>query len=465
QTEPRASVDATDLAPKTVGELAARSVGARNPSRQSAPRKVSQRLLAVSAALGAATFVLCGGNKFTALNVAVWCASVLTFVWASWERDRKVTPFQWAASGLELFSPERWQSNLQTGRPSDPRQTGRWRPQDGIRLTPMALIVVSLLVAGALVLTWRVGEVPREMTSDHAEKLLDVQDVLDGRYRIFFPRNTGREAMQFYLIALMTPLAGVSYLTMKLGTVLVGFFTLPFTFLFVRTVSGTGVAILALSLEVAMRWLLQVSRVGLRFPFPPAFGAAIAYFLFKCLRDRHRNDFLLLGLVIGIAQHTYTALRLVPLGVAVSLVIAYPWGSDTRFCERWSVCPRCFMESVLTRPSPRRSSVARGYLPVFCDATFDHERRLSRREPKHGEDGGGDTDSCPPDGDRSACRACKALAVGRCRSPEPRESCSSVSDDRIASQGTEIFVKYWIWPFTCRRVRDCGDWLNLEVQP
>ncbi|NCV21908.1 MAG: hypothetical protein EBV45_08170, partial [Chloroflexi bacterium] len=99
QTEPRASVDATDLAPKTVGELAARSVGARNPSRQSAPRKVSQRLLAVSAALGAATFVLCGGNKFTALNVAVWCASVLTFVWASWERDRKVTPFQWAASG------------------------------------------------------------------------------------------------------------------------------------------------------------------------------------------------------------------------------------------------------------------------------------------------------------------------------------------------------------------------------
>ncbi|NBX47715.1 MAG: hypothetical protein EBT22_11130, partial [Chloroflexi bacterium] len=294
------------------GELAARSVGARNPSRQSAPRKVSQRLLAVSAALGAATFVLCGGNKFTALNVAVWCASVLTFVWASWERDRKVTPFQWAASGLELFSPERWQSNLQTGRPSDPRQTGRWRPQDGIRLTPMALIVVSLLVAGALVLTWRVGEVPREMTSDHAEKLLDVQDVLDGRYRIFFPRNTGREAMQFYLIALMTPLAGVSYLTM---------------------------------LEVAMRWLLQVSRVGLRFPFPPAFGAAIAYFLFKCLRDRHRNDFLLLGLVIGIAQHTYTALRLVPLGVAVSLVIAYVM--DRRRPGREEQASRLLADTVL----------------------------------------------------------------------------------------------------------------------
>jgi hypothetical protein len=183
------------------------------------------------------------------------------------------------------------------------------------------------------------------MTSDHAEKLLDVQDVLDGQYRIFFPRTTGREAMQFYLIALMTPLAGVSYLTMKLGTVLVGFFTLPFTFLFVRTVSGTGVAILALSLEVAMRWLLQVSRVGLRFPFPPAFGAAIAYFLFKCLRDRRRNDFLLLGLVIGIAQHTYTALRLVPLGVAVSLVIAYVM--DRRRPGREEQASRLLADTVL----------------------------------------------------------------------------------------------------------------------
>ena len=309
--------------PKTVGELAARSLGARNPSAHFAPRKVSQRLAAVAAALGAATFVLSGGNKFTSINVTVWVASVLTFLWACWERDRKVTVFERISAGLAHLSLERWQSDRRTGTSSEGHQGGGWKQPEGIRLTPTALLVIALLVTGALILSWRVAEVPREMTSDHAEKLLDVQDVLDGQYRIFFPRNTGREAMQFYLIALMAPLAGVSYLTMKLGTVLIGFFTLPFTFLFVRTVSGTGVALLALSLEVAMRWLLQVSRVGLRFPFPPAFGAAIAYFLFNALRDRRRNDFLLLGLVIGIAQHTYTALRLVPIGVAVSLAIAY----------------------------------------------------------------------------------------------------------------------------------------------
>lgn len=331
--------------PKTVGELAARSIEARNPTVRLAPRKVSQRLVAVAAALGAATFVLCGGNKFTSTNVAVWVASVVTFMWACWERDRQGTAFQLFTSGLAYLTPERRQIDQRPGKPSERHQGVRWHPSDGLRLTPTAIAVIVLLIAGALVLSWRVAEVPREMTSDHAEKLLDVQDVLDGQYRIFFPRNTGREAMQFYLIALMTPLAGVSYLTMKLGTVLIGFLTLPFTFLFARIVSGTRVALVALSLEVAMRWLLQVSRVGLRFPFPPAFGAAIAYFLFKALRDRRRNDFLLLGLVIGIAQHTYTALRLVPIGVAVSLGIAYL--IDRRRPGRVEHASRLLADSVL----------------------------------------------------------------------------------------------------------------------
>lgn len=343
--ETRAQDLIPETTPKTVGELAARSFEARNPTARLAPRKLSQRLVAVAAALGATTFILSGGNKFTSTNVAVWVGSVVTFIWACWDRERQVSAFRLFTSGLAYLSLEGWQADHRPGKPSERHRGGRWHPSEGVRLTPTAITVIVLLVAGALVLSWRVAEVPREMTSDHAEKLLDVQDVLDGQHRIFFPRNTGREALQFYLIALMTPLAGVSYLTMKLGTVFIGFLTLPFTFLFARTVSGTRIALLALSLEVAMRWLLQVSRVGLRFPFPPAFGAAIAYFLFKALRDRRRNDFLLLGLVIGIAQHTYTALRLVPMGVAMSIGIAYL--IDRRRPGRADHASRLLADSVL----------------------------------------------------------------------------------------------------------------------
>ncbi|MGH2366567.1 MAG: glycosyltransferase family 39 protein [Chloroflexota bacterium] len=201
---------------------------------------------------------------------------------------------------------------------------GRLRASERLTLqvpwTGVAL--AAILVFGVGMLYYRLADVPREMTSDHAEKLLDVRDVLDGQHRIFFPRNTGREAMQFYLIAVMTPLAGLSYLTMKLGTALVAAFTLPFTFLLTRVFFGTGLALLATAILAMTRWLWQVARVGLRFPFPPAFGAAIIYFLLKAIRDRRRNDFLLCGLALGLAQHTYTSLRLAPLAVVACIGIA-----------------------------------------------------------------------------------------------------------------------------------------------
>ena len=70
--------------------------------------------------------------------------------------------------------------------------------------------------------------------------------------------------------------------------------------------------------------------MGLRFPFPPAFGAAIFYLLLKALRDRRRNDFLLCGLVLGLAQHSYTALRFAPLAVIGCVAIALADGARRR---------------------------------------------------------------------------------------------------------------------------------------
>jgi hypothetical protein len=63
---------------------------------------------------------------------------------------------------------------------------------------------MTLLAALLLVIFFRfywLDRVPGEMFSDHAEKLIDVSDVLNGQAHVFFPRNTGREAIQMYLTA------------------------------------------------------------------------------------------------------------------------------------------------------------------------------------------------------------------------------------------------------------------------
>jgi hypothetical protein len=191
-----------------------------------------------------------------------------------------------------------------------------------VRLSWAACAFLAIWLVGAFLLFYRLPAVPPEMQSDHAEKLLDVRDVLDGQHRIFFPRNTGREAFQFYWAALLSPLTGVSYLGLKIGTALLALATFPFVFLFARTVGGTALALLTTALLATSRWHLIVGRRGLRFPFPPLFGSAIGFFLFRALRDRRRNDFLLCGLALGIGQHTYIPLRIAPFVVAACLLAA-----------------------------------------------------------------------------------------------------------------------------------------------
>jgi hypothetical protein len=255
-------------------------------------------------ALGALTFLGSGGNRFTALNLSTWALSVGLALAAGWEGDL-------SRPALRARAAAGWA-----------RLRAAVRAGPVLRLTWTGAGLVLVLLLGVVLLYWRIDQVPAEMTSDHAEKLLDVRDVLDGQHRIFFPRNTGREAIQFYLIAAMTPLSGISYLTMKLGTAGVAALTLPFTFLLARVLFGSRFALLATAVLATTRWLWEVARVGLRFPFPPAFGSAIFFLLMKALRDRGRNDFLLLGLVVGVAQHSYTSLRFAPLAVMACVAIA-----------------------------------------------------------------------------------------------------------------------------------------------
>jgi len=228
-----------------------------------------------------------GGGQFTIAGLLAWAGSIAFGMLAFWERDAGTA----GRSG---------------------RHRAGWHQ----------VSVLAALVAGGCLLFWRLDRVPLEMTSDHAEKLLDAQFILDGHWPVFFPCNTGREAFQFYWIAALAPFTGLTYLTMKVGTALLGWLALPFTYLFARTLGGPVHGLLALGVLVTMRWHWQVSRVGLRFPFPPLFAAAIFYLLMRAVLHRRRNDFLLCGLALGVAQHTYTSLRLAPATVLACVGIA-----------------------------------------------------------------------------------------------------------------------------------------------
>jgi hypothetical protein len=184
-----------------------------------------------------------------------------------------------------------------------------------LRLSRTALLLAGITLVGVFFRVYRLPTVPPEMTADHAEKLLDVHDVLDGARHIFFPRNTGREAMQFYLTAALirfTPLP-IGHLALKVGTALVSVVAVPFTYLLGRSIYGRQVGLLAAAFVALSRWHIAISRVGLRFPFTPTFVALTLVFLFRAFRHNRRTDWLACGLSLGAGLHSYTAVRFVPL--------------------------------------------------------------------------------------------------------------------------------------------------------
>jgi hypothetical protein len=160
----------------------------------------------------------------------------------------------------------------------------------------------------ALVVFFRVTQlntIPNEMVSD-PPKLQDVDDLLNGQFRIFFPRNTGREAIQFYLSAAVARIfgTGISFLTLKIGTVLAGLLTLPYMYLLGRELGGRKVGLATLLLGGVAYWPNIISRIALRFALYPLFVAPAFYYLVRGLRLRRRNDLLLSGLAIGLVTAT-----------------------------------------------------------------------------------------------------------------------------------------------------------------
>lgn len=260
---------------------------------------VSYRPAYLSAALilSLLTFLTSGNNLFDFLTVVFWTASVITVLLAFWEGEFPLVSW--------------W------------RRFKGWLADPNLRLSfsGWELLVLAGFGLSIFFRFYLLDTVPPEMVSDHAEKLLDVVDVLNGKYSIFFSRNTGREALQFYMAAATYKLlgTGISHLTLKIGTVLAGILTLPFIYLLGKEVGGKRVALAAMVLAGIAYWPNVISRVGLRFPLYPLFVAPAFYYLAKGIRTRNRNDFLLCGLVVGMGLHGYSPARVIPIAIAVGV--------------------------------------------------------------------------------------------------------------------------------------------------
>lgn len=274
------------------GEL--KPAGLPEEQGQTEDYRVRARWLYVSLPLALAAFLTLGGNRFNILNVTLWVLATIFTCLAFWQGEYPFMGWwRWLKEHLRL----------------------PWK----LSISAWTLLVVASVLLVVFFRTYRINQVPPEMVSDQAEKLLDVWDVLHGQTSIFFPRNTGREAIQMYLTAGIIQLfkTGYTFISLKMGTVLAGLLTLPYLYLLGKELGNKRIGLFALLFAGMAYWPNVISRVGLRFPLYPLFVAPVLYYLIRGLRTSSRNDFILAGLFLGIGLHGYVPIRILPIVILV----------------------------------------------------------------------------------------------------------------------------------------------------
>lgn len=252
-------------------------------------------LLAIPLALAA--FATFGGNSFNLLNTFPWLLSLFLFIWSLWQPKHSLQ--ERIAQAKTFF------------------QKGNWH----ISISPWTLLVLAVFGVILFFRLYQTSSVPSEPFSDHAEKILDVYDISQGNTRIFFPRNTGREALQMYWTLLVAKVFGtkLSFLSLKLGTALLGLFTLPYVYALGKEIANKRVGLIATFLMGISYWHNTISRVGLRFPLYPLFVAPVLFYLLRGIRRQSRNDFILAGIFLGAGMHGYSPYRIMPVVILAAI--------------------------------------------------------------------------------------------------------------------------------------------------
>jgi len=247
-------------------------------------------------------------NQFTALGTLVWLLSV-----AAW-----IGVFMPHAQGVRVI--ERVQAWLK-GLSGTFRLRWSWT---------FALLAVILLLGAWL----RLGDLSLylpDMTSDHVEKALDAQKVLDGDRSVFFPNNGGREAFQMYFIALLHQVTGIpiSFELIKLASGLEGLLTIVIAYWLGRAMYGDEnrqlgnlVGLLMAALVAVSYWHIMLSRLGLRIVLTPLLVMLLLVFLARAVRYNRRGDWIIGGLLLGAGLYFYQAVRIVPFLVIVAFLLA-----------------------------------------------------------------------------------------------------------------------------------------------
>ncbi len=192
-------------------------------------------------------------------------------------------------------------------------------------ITPTVIVLGAILAFAAFLRFYRLDAIPPGLNQDEAFNLLDVLNLLRGQFSIFFPANTGREPLWFYLNTAAVAFFGANAFALRFSAAIIGTLTIVLVYGFARELfRSTQVAALAAFLMAISVWHIFFSRYGLRIILAVPLTLLALWWFWRGLTHREGTPkyFTLAGVCASLAVYTYLSCRLLPFVLIVLTAFA-----------------------------------------------------------------------------------------------------------------------------------------------
>ncbi|MFN2225933.1 MAG: glycosyltransferase family 39 protein, partial [Anaerolineae bacterium] len=136
-----------------------------------------------------------------------------------------------------------------------------------------------------------------------------------------------REALFFYLIALVSQFTGLGFMALKLSSALAGIAAIPALYLLGRELGGRELGAVAAFLLAVSKWHVILSRLGYRAILAPLFVILVLYFLARSLRRGRLVDYGWTGVMLGLGMYSYKSF---PFAIPAALTCTLLYGLRRR---------------------------------------------------------------------------------------------------------------------------------------
>ncbi|MGC8874890.1 MAG: glycosyltransferase family 39 protein [Chloroflexia bacterium] len=191
----------------------------------------------------------------------------------------------------------------------------------------------ATLALAAFFRLYRLDTIPSDMFNDLAHNYEETARILRGEWMIYATSFPGREPLLFYIAAAVARLAGLSFLSLKLTTALLGIVLAFAVYLLGREVYDEGVGWIAALLVAVAKWPVLIHRVGFRGTLTALTTALAGYFLLRGLREGRRVCLLAAGGLLGLGLYGYTAALAAVPAVLIGLGLQALAGDHHRLWE------------------------------------------------------------------------------------------------------------------------------------